>query len=194
MQNLKLFAFAVLGAGALAFGSLTSTGCEASAEATGGAAGDSGSAGTGNTAGTTAAGGAGAGGAAAGAGGAAAGSGGSTGNDSAALLSEALKGDMACATCLAGLKGMTKDGANADVNCDGIVGKCNGDQECQNFIASAKTAGADGMDTDANCWVEAGAIAVNGGNAVTQEMIACSVALCGTQCGGLTFTQPSGCD
>lgn len=53
MQNLKLFAFAILGAGLLTVQLTTSTGCEASAEATGGSSGngDAGTAGS-NTAGS----------------------------------------------------------------------------------------------------------------------------------------------
>ena len=198
MQNLKLFAFAILGAGLLGIHVTTSTGCEASAEATGGGAG-SGDAGT-SAAGTSAAGtsAAGTGGTdAAGSGGSdAAGSGGSGGSGptSGASLAAALKADAACQACLDGMTGTVKDGAGADVACDGVVGKCDADQTCQDYIASIKTAGEEGADTDPNCWTEAAGVALNGGNGLTNELTACAVATCGDKCGNLSFAAPTGCD
>nr|MCU0656840.1 hypothetical protein [Polyangiaceae bacterium] len=123
MQNLKLLSFALLGAGLLGFHLTTLTGCEASAEATGGAAGssDAGSGGSttagsgGSTAGTAGtAGMAGEAGMAGMAGEAGmAGSGGSAGgptSTSGANFAAALKGDEMCKACIEGLSGTAQDG------------------------------------------------------------------------------------
>lgn len=193
MQNLKLFAFAILGAGALAFNTVNTTGCEASAEATGGAAGEAGAAGSttagsgGSAAGTAgAAGEAGAAGAAAGSGG----SGGSGTSASATSLAAALGTGDACSTCLGKLSGKNV----SDTDCTTALAKCDADvvsadnpNSCADFIATLATARTNDPTKSPNCWVESAGTAAS--NEAGQELLLCAAKAdadggCATACGG----------
>lgn len=198
MQNLKLFAFAVLGAGLLAINVTTTTGCEASAEATGGASGSDGGSGSGNTAGTSAAGTGGSGGAAAGSGGSggsggdsggAAGSGGgTTAPASAASLAKAYGTGDACSACLVKMTG--KSTQEDKIDCGAVLTACDADKGCADFIATLEDARTMKPTESPDCWTFTAISSTN--NAPGNDLAICTVEQCGKECGGgdgSTFTK-----
>jgi hypothetical protein len=198
MNSFKLFAFTVVGAGALVFGSVSTTACSNSTDA--GTAGTAGGAGSGDAgaAGGEAAGAAGAaagaggaaagagGGTAAGAGGAAAGAGGGTAaGKSGQELADALgiTGD-ACTKCIDGMTGA----AGMIEDCSKVVAACDTDtaatDSCADYIGGIKQVREGMAMAKADCWVEGAATQVPSGKG--NELLTCVSKLCGTQCGNLT--------
>lgn len=183
-------------------GGMTAGGSSGAAGASGMNGGSGGaSAGTGGAGGNT--------GGQAGTGGATAGAGGSTGGasgssagagasgasgasgQSAALFTAAIKGDAACGACIAAITGTVVDAAGDDIDCTGILAKCDGDQKCEDFFDATKYASEQGVDTDPNCWIDAGLTLVP--ENVPNTLFICTVGRCENEC-GLSFAPPMNCD